>query len=147
MVWRLTRSYRWVRNRIDELEEVLQHSERFILVFGFVEKLVRRTFVHICTEEGMSEEQAVAESKKSSLMKLNSRWRGRTGQTLRNVIGKDAWTQLHQAAELRNELIHGGGHRDQRVYKRTVKGLLEVLDDLGDVFFSEYGFDGWKRRK
>lgn len=146
MVWRLTRSYRWVRNRIDELEDVLHPSERFILVFGFVEKTVRRTFVHICMTNGMSEEDAVKDSKKSDLMKLNGKWRRETGCTLRNVIGADAWGKLHRAVELRNELIHERGHKDQRIYKKTVDDLLGILDDVRKVFSSEYCYSGWKHR-
>lgn len=144
MVWRLTRSYRWARNRIDELENVLQPSERFILVFGFAEKIVRRTFVHICVSSGKSEAAAVADSKKSNLMELNSKWRREAGRTLRDVIGRDAWGELHRAAELRNELIHGGGHRDQRIYRKAVTGLLGHLDDMRAAFSSEYGYSGWK---
>ena len=147
MVWRLTRTYRWVRNRIDELEPVLQPSERFVLVFGFVEKIVRRTFVHICVSNGLSEEHAVADSKKSDLMKLNGKWKRETERSLRDVIGKDAWGQIHRAAELRNELIHGRGHSDQRIYRKAVDGLLRMLDDMRAVFSSEYGYSGWKGRK
>jgi len=145
MVWRLTRSYRWVRNRIDKLEPVLLPSERFVLVFGFVEKIIRRTFIHICVTKGATEEQAVADSKKSDLMKLNGKWRRETGRTLRDVVGKNAWVQLHHAAELRNGLIHGRGHRDQRIYKKTVGRLLGMIDDVRALFLSEYRYSGWKR--
>ena len=147
MVWRLTRSYRWVRNRIDELRGVLQPSEHFILVFGFVEKTIRRTFVHVCVSSGMTEEDAVADSKKSDLMRLNSKWKRRAGKSLRDTIGRDAWKALHYAAELRNELIHGRGHRDQRIYKKAVDDLLGNLDGMRSTFASKYGYSGWKSRK
>jgi len=147
MVWRLTRTYRWVRNRIDELEPVLLPSERFILVFGFIEKVVRRTFVHICMRKGMTEAQAVAQSKTLSLMDLNGEWRHVAGKTLREVIQKKAWKQIHRGAELRNELIHGRGHKDQRIYREAVEGLLGMLDDMRGVFSSEYGYSGWQKRK
>lgn len=146
MVWRMTRSYRWVRKRIDDLEEVLLPSERFIFVFGFVEKIIRRTFVHICVSNGKSEGRAVEESKKSNLMTLNRKWKQETSRTLRDLIGKDAWRTLHHAAELRNELIHGGGHKDERAYGKTVEELLGILDDMRKTFSSEYGYSGWKKR-
>ncbi|MHB1034067.1 MAG: hypothetical protein ACYC35_08355 [Pirellulales bacterium] len=113
-------------------------------MFGFVEKLIRRTFVHLSVDKGKTEKDAIKDSKKSNLMALNGKWRRATGQSLQDVIGRDAWAQIFNAAELRNELIHGGGHRDERIYKETIDGLLGIIDGLRAVFLSNYGYSGWR---
>jgi hypothetical protein len=121
---------------------VLWRSERFILVFAFLEKHVRRAFVHMAEHKGgLTNEDALAASKDATGMhKLNAHWKtyDPKKRTLTKMLGNH-WKTIHRCVELRNQLIHGPGHKDQRMYKEEIPKLFEVLEEARSIFSKEYG--------
>lgn len=148
-MFRLTRSYRWCITRLHELDEVLTPAERFVLTVAFTEKIIRRVLVQMAIDSGLSESDALTVSRKASgLRPLNQRWKkyDSKSRTLSKLLGT-VWTTIDEAADLRNELIHGSGHRDHRIYHRSTEALIAVLPTLRATFKAEYGYSGWKHKQ
>ncbi len=69
MVYSKKRTLKWIRNRLDELKDrqKVYANEQFILVFGFVEKILRRTFIELLRRKGVPDAWAQTISLKTNI--------------------------------------------------------------------------------
>ena len=102
MVYSKKRTLKWIRNRLDELKDrdKVYANEQFILVFGFVEKILRRTFIELLRRKGVPDEWAQTISLKTNIPGLNTGWKRCVGDTLKSVIGSDAWKAVEEGSRL-----------------------------------------------
>jgi len=146
----LKRSYKWARNRINELHASAPLDEAFVLTMFFIEKIVRRTLLQLMIRTGMTSTDAVGEMKKLyGIWAVKKAWRKYDPhkRDLESVIGTTNWEVLKDSATWRNDLVHGAGNEGQRFYKKALPPLVTTLDSIRNVFSSEYRYSGWKGMK
>ncbi len=146
----LKRSYKWCRNRIDDLQKTVRTDEAFVLTMFFVEKIIRRTLLQLIIRTGRSKTDAVESVKKlMGIWAVKKAWKNYDpkNRDLEIVIGQPNWETIKGSACLRNVLIHGSGNEDQRLYKRKLPALIQTLDDISGIFSREYHYSGWKGMK
>ncbi len=142
--------YKRARARLDEIQEWSTPAEAYVLAVFFTEKIIRRTLVQLVIWKGRTAGDAFETVKKlKGIWAVKKTWNKYDikGRSLEVVIGNANWGVLKDAADYRNDLVHGSGHQAQKVYRKQLPPLLAALDDIKSKLSTEYGYSGWKGMK
>jgi hypothetical protein len=146
----LRRTYRYARNRIDQLQATAPPDEAFVLTMFFVEKIIRRTLLQLMIRSGQSKADAVDLMKKlKGIWAVKRAWRkyDPARRDLETVVGNADWSVIADSADKRNDLVHGSGNEGQRFYSGALPPLITTLDDIRSRFSAEYNYAGWQGMK
>ncbi|HBM16795.1 MAG TPA: hypothetical protein DD381_10695 [Lentisphaeria bacterium] len=146
----LRRTYKFARNRINQLRASAPPDEAFVLTMFFVEKIIRRTLLQLMIRSGMTLADAVVAMKKlKGIWAVKNAWHkyDPANRDLEAVIGKAHWDVIADSATKRNDLVHGSGNEGQRVYSQVLTPLIASLDQIRQTFTGEYKYAGWRGMK
>ena len=152
----IKRRFTTVMTKIDGLIKLMEHPAEentrvdpsivFLTIVFLIEKLIRRTLIHLVVSQGNTTElgEEFVRSK-NGLDTLNGLWKrfDPNGLTLKLVIGDESYKEVKEALKLRNDLVHGSGHEFEGVYEDRIPKLLNVIKIVKREFTAKYRYFGW----
>ena len=132
--------------RVESLLKARYNSEALVTSVFTVEKTLRRTLKQLVVSSGFVSKHAneLVRGVKG-LREIGKRWHLYDPQqrTLVVVIGNPDWQVFTDAAEMRNNMIHGTSVYPSATCVQQAKAVLAALKRVQKTFDQEYGYSGW----
>jgi len=136
------------KNRINSLITNGHDAESLVTSVFTVEKTIRRVLRQIIVSAGFRSIIADKILKKiSGIEALQNAWEiyEPKGKKLTEILSQADWKTIKDAANKRNEIIHGQRVYDLLICKAETQSVLKALNNIITSFQNTYGYDGWTK--
>ncbi len=157
-MYRITRKLEWVLDRLHgfahhpTVKVELEASERFLLTFALMEKLIRRTLTELIQiKDGQLTQHDITEKQKNvDWGNVEGWWRkyDPKKRKLSEVLGNNGeFQKIETWARMRNVLVHGNVQKYGQEYEDELISMHKMLEHIKTTFEAEYNYCGWRGTK